>query len=284
MKLSRLSLLMLIGILVQPVMNGALAEEPALDLSEILAGDWRSEEERARDEFRNPQETLAFFGLEPGATVVEIWPGRGWYTKILAPYVNQTGGTYYSANFDPNSDRSFVAAALKNFKETFIDQPEIYGAVNNTVFPALEGETIAPAGSADLVVTFRNVHNMVPGGYAEKALTDMYVALKPGGVLGVVDHRLPKSIAQDDEVSSGYLHEDDTIKLIESVGFVFEAASDVNNNPKDTADHPFGVWTLPPTLRSAPRGEDPNPDFDQSSYIAIGESDRFTLRFRKPAQ
>ncbi len=260
------------------------AQDSAPDISEILAGDHRTQEERDRDAARHPQETLEFFGLNPGDTVVEIWPGRGWYTKIIAPYAKQSEGIYYAANFDPNSNLSYVPAALKNFKETFVDHPETYGNVTNTIFPAPENQTIAPAGTADLVVTFRNVHNWIPRGYAEKALSDIYVALKPGGTFGVVDHRLPEAAEQDEEVSSGYLHQDTTIALIEAAGFEFIEASEINANPKDTADHPFGVWTLPPTLRSAPRGEDPNPDFDQSAYIASGESDRFTLKFRKPLE
>ena len=261
----------------------AWAEE-SLDFKEILAGDWRTEDERARDEFRNPQETLAFFGLKPGDTVVEVWPGRsGWYTKVLAPYVKANGGTFIAANFNPSSE--FGGPAVAAFKESFVEKPEIYGDVQLTVFPAPEdSDGIAPAGSADLVVTFRNVHNWVPGGYAEKGFADMFAALKPGGTLGVIDHRLPADLAQDPKLPSGYIHEAYVKKLAEDAGFVFEASSDINNNPKDTADHPFGVWTLPPNLRGEPRGADDDPNFDHAPYVAIGESDRFTLRFRKPAE
>ena len=249
-------------------------------LAGAVQSELRTEDEKARDGARHPQQTLEFFGLAPGQTVVEITPGGGWYSKILALYAKSTGGTYYAAGFDPNAENEFMRRLASDFDANFVAKPESYGDVKVTVFGSEEG--VAPAGSADLVVTFRNVHNWVPRGMADKAFADFYRALKPGGVLGVVDHRLPATVARPKKLATGYLHESEVVALAQSAGFELVASSDVNNNPKDTADHPYGVWTLPPTLRNAPRGEEPNPDFDQTPYKAIGESDRFTLKFRKP--
>lgn len=250
-------------------------------LDRAIASDVRSAEEKARDPHRHPSGTLQFLGLAPGQTVVEITPGSGWYTKIIAPYLKETGGTYYAAGFDPNTDNKYLKGLFTGFEKDIVAKPESFGAVKTTVFGSDDG--VAPAGSADLVLTFRNVHNWVPRGMGEKAFADFYRALKPGGVLGVVDHRLPASAARPEKLVSGYIHESEVIALAEAAGFKFVAGSDVNKNASDTADHPFGVWTLPPSLRNAARGDDPNPDFDQTKYKAIGESDRFTLKFRKPS-
>lgn len=252
----------------------------AARFDEILAGDWREETNRARDVFRNPKETLTFLGLQPNMTVVEVWPGGGWYTDVIAPFVKDDG-KYYAAGFDPATDNERIVQSIGNFQKKFIDNPETFGAVTATVFGPNVGD-IAPAGSADMVLTFRNVHNWVPRGYAEEGFVQMYRALKPGGILGVVDHRLPADAEIDEKLSSGYIPEAMVIELAEKAGFVLDGASDINNNAKDTANHPFGVWTLPPVSRSAPRGEDADEAFDQAKYNAIGESDRFTLRFKKP--
>ena len=249
-------------------------------LARALASSARPDADKARDKYRHPRETLEFLGLAPGQTVVEITPGRGWYSHILAFYLKETGGTYYAAGFDPDSEIEFMRTLAAAFDKDFVAKPEIYGEVKTTVFGSDAG--VAPDGSADLVLTFRNVHNWVPRGMAERAFGDFYRALKPGGTLGVVGHRLPASAERPEKLATGYIYESETIALAEAAGFELVASSDVNNNPKDTADHVYGVWTLPPVQRSAPRGEDPNPDFDQTSYKAIGESDRFTLKFRKP--
>ena len=261
-------------------MNGCSTLPGADPLGAAVGSELRTTDEKARDVYRNPKETLEFLGLAPGQTVVEITPGRGWYSKILALYTKETGGTFYAAGFDPDSEVEFMRRLAAGFDEDFVQQPHHYGEVKTTIFGSDAG--VAPAGSADLVLTFRNVHNWVPRGMADKAFADFYRALKPGGVLGVVDHRLPAAAARPEKLSTGYIHESETIALAEAAGFRLLASSDVNNNPNDTADHPYGVWTLPPTLRSAARGEDPNPNFDHSRYKAIGESDRFTLKFRKP--
>ena len=215
-------------------------------------------------------------------TVVEVSPGAGWYTKLLAPYVNRNGGTFFAAGFDPNDERAYAQRGRKSFQQNFVAQPEIYGDIEVTVVGA-NSPGVAPDGSADLVLTFRNVHNWVPTGNAEKIFADLYRALKPGGILGVVDHRLPEGAEANPKLASGYIHEAAVIALAEQAGFVFEASSSVNDNPTDTADHPFGVWTLPPSARSSAFGKPDDPNFDRAPFDAIGESDRFTLRFRKPS-
>ncbi len=269
-----------------PETSETAAETPAMETTETLdpmevalAGDWRSEESKARDDWRNPAETLAFLGVEPDDTVVEIWPGGGWYTEILAPMLKDNG-TYIAANFDPAAN-DFTKNAVENFRNKYMDKPETFGDVQLTVFSAGDAK-IAPDGSADAVLTFRNVHNWMSSGFAEEAFADMYAALKPGGTLGVIEHRLPSSMEQDPQAISGYVHEDLVRQLASEAGFEFVEASEINANPADTADHPFGVWTLPPTLRSAERGQEPDPAFDTAKYEAIGESDRMTLKFRKP--
>ncbi len=250
-------------------------------LSVIINGDHRAEKNKSRDQYRHPQETLEFFGLEPGMTVVEIWPGGGWYTEIIAPFLKQGGGVYYAAGFDPEGASERGLARIASYKENFVGNPDLYGEVRVTAFSAKTGP-IAPASSADMVLTFRNVHNWMKGEFTTKAFQDFYDALKPGGVLGVVEHRLPTSIEQDAKATSGYVHQSYVIELAKSTGFELVEVSEINANPKDTANHPFGVWTLPPVSRKAAYGEKPDPNFDSTPYQAIGESDRMTLKFRKP--
>lgn len=258
---------------------GAAETAPEGALKAAIDGPQRTDEERARDQYRHPAETLAFFGFEPTMTVVEVWPGGGWYTNILAPALAKGGGKYYAAGLDPAaSDRTREAVAA--FEAKYKGDPATYGDVILTVLG--EGQEIAPAGSADLVLTFRNVHNWLAAGTAQANFKRFYDALKPGGVLGVVEHRAAPEATEETEKTSGYVREATVKALAAAAGFEFDAASEINANAKDTKDHPFGVWTLPPTRRSsAVRGvEDPN--FDRAKYDAIGESDRMTLRFRKP--
>jgi predicted methyltransferase len=252
------------------------ASDSGAFLDAAIAGDHRTEEDRARDVFRHPKETLEFFGIEPGMTVVEIWPGGGWYTKIIAPYLKAGGGKFYAAGFPRDGANERLVAALDAFEAEFVSHPEIYGEIEMTALA--EGHEIAPAGSADAVLTFRNVHNWLPQGSAENNFAKFYLALKPGGVLGVVDHRADGSDLPQNG-SSGYVYTDDVIALAEGAGFEFEGGSEINANPKDTKDHPLGVWTLPPVRRSP---QEPDPNFDRARYDAIGESDRLTLKFRKP--
>jgi predicted methyltransferase len=227
----------------------------------------------ARDRYRNPGPTLAFFGVKPTDTVVEIWPGGGWYSEILAPYL-AARGTYYAAT---------PARGTERFQQFVATKPDAYGKVKVATFPVLAAGgasgagTPVPSGSADVVLTFRNVHNWMMGDqpFADQAFRQAYAMLKPGGILGIVDHRLPERADTAREKSSGYLKVSTVRRLAENAGFRFVAASEVNANPKDTTDWPEGVWTLPPTLRLK--------DQDRAKYTAIGESDRMTLKFVKPA-
>jgi predicted methyltransferase len=227
----------------------------------------------ARDRYRHPFETLDFFGVKPDDTVVEIWPGGGWYTEILAPYLIPGGGTYYAASMGSGG-----SAGIRRMMEA---NPRLYGHINLAAFPAfMAQETRVPDGSADVVLTFRNVHNWQMGyqrearPYGEEAFRQMFAMLRPGGTLGIVDHRLPESADAERERTSGYVKVSTVRRLAEAAGFRFVAASEINANPTDTADYPRGVWTLPPTYRLG--------DQDRARYTAIGESDRMTLRFVKP--
>lgn len=253
------------------VSSDARADEATL--ASLIAGPQRTEANRVRDPYRHPEATLEFFGLKDAMTVVEIWPGgAGWWTEILAPFL-ATHGRYYAAL--PNPARSEEARkGDEAFAAKMAADPKRYGKVITTTLDG-DRDAIAPDNSADLVLTFRNLHDWVPEGAAAPALRAMYRALKPGGILGIEDHRAANDRPQDPAVKSGYLREDYTIKLVESVGFKFVAKSEVNANPKDTKDYPDGVWTLPPTLRLK--------DQDRAKYIAIGESDRYTMKFVKPA-
>jgi predicted methyltransferase len=257
------------------------AAAPALvDASALLAaaieGPHRTPEERARDVWRHPAETLAFFGVEPGMTVVEAWPGGGWYTKILAPYLRSGGGAYYAAQVDPAASDA-AAEAVSRFKAEYADAA-LYGDIRMTTLGA---GPIAPEGSADVVLTFRNVHNWIAAGTAEEHFKSFHRALKPGGVLGVVDHRASEA-ADEANGATGYVKESTVKALAAAAGFDFVEASEINANPKDTKDHPFGVWTLPPVRRSSAVAGVESPGFDRARYDAIGESDRMTLKFRKP--
>lgn len=256
--------------------QAAEAPDAGALLAAAIDGDHRTAEEKARDAWRHPKETLAFFGVEPGMTVVEIWPGGGWYTKILAPYLKAGGGAYYAAHRDPASGPR-AAEAVERFKDAYADT-SLYGEIRVSVLG--EGAEIAPEGTADVVLTFRNVHNWMSAGEAEANFRAFHRALKPGGVLGVVEHRADEDAGDDS--SSGYVKTSTVKALAEGAGFAFVEASEINANPADTKDHPFGVWTLPPVRRSSesPGLEDPN--FDRAKYDAIGESDRMTLKFVKP--
>jgi predicted methyltransferase len=253
-------------------MQGRSSTLPAAErkaLAAAVANPARSEANRARDRYRNPAATLSFFGVRPRQTVVELFPGGGWYSEIVAPYVLNGGGTYYVAA--PNE------RGLGGFKRLVEKDQALYGRARQVTFPVREaGQTGVPAGSADVVLTFRNVHNWAMGDqpYADLAFKQIYAMLKPGGVLGIEDHRLPESASSEREKNSGYLKTSTVRRLAEQAGFRYAGSSEVNANPKDTADWPDGVWTLPPTLRLG--------DKDRAKYVAIGESDRMTLRFVKP--
>ena len=242
-------------------------------LKTIVSGDQRSAENKARDPYRHPVETLAFFGIRPNMTVVELWPFGGWYTEIIAPYLKGTG-TYYAAAQDPSSNDKEDKELNARLKELLDSRPDLYGEVKWSVL-AKGKYNIAPDGSADMVVTFRNIHNWVWSGYEKDVFAAAFRALKPGGILGVEEHRSnnPKEKPGKDQAYTG---EEYAIGLIESVGFKLAGRSNINNNPKDTKNYPKGVWTLPPSYAEG--------DKDRAKYAAIGESDRFTLKFVKPAQ
>jgi predicted methyltransferase len=230
----------------------------------------RPEADRARDKYRHPEATLMFWGLKPGITVVDLQPGGGYWTQILGPYLLATHGHYIGGG----SDKSRAG-----FVSKFADKAR-YGDVSYVVFDATS-PPFAPANSVDMVVTSREIHNWIGGGYLDRAMAQAYAALKPGGILAVEEHRAdPKPQAKD--ASTGYVATQTVMDAAAKAGFKLDGASEVNANPKDTKDYPFGVWTLPPTRQSAPGGQPANPAFDHAKYDAIGESDRMTLRFRKP--
>lgn len=238
----------------------------------VLAGEHRSAGNRARDIHRHPVETLLFFGIKPEMTVVEVWPGAGgWYTEILAPLLAERG-KLYAAMMPPFPGNEYVTNSLKQFDGKLASRPDLYGKV--TVSRLGPGDfNAAPPGSADLVVTFRNLHNWMNLGFAEAAIAEMHRALKPGGILGVVEHRADPAKPVDPRAANGYVNEEEAIRLIEAAGFELVERSDINANPLDTKDHEQGVWALPPNYRAGNR--------DRAKYEAIGESDRFTLKFRK---
>jgi predicted methyltransferase len=246
-------------------------EVTAASIERVLAGEHRSAENRARDSFRHPLDTLLFFGIKPQMTVVEVWPGAGgWYTEVLAPLLS--GGKLYAAMMPPMPDNAFVMQSLAQFEAKLASRPDLYGKVTVTRLGAGDFN-IAPPGSADLVVTFRNLHNWMDLGIAEQAFAEMNRALKPGGILGVVEHRADPARPVDPRARNGYVNEDHAIRLIEAAGFELVERSEINANPKDTKDYEQGVWALPPTYRAGNR--------DRAKYQVIGESDRFTLKFRK---
>ena len=255
-----------------PVTPGSLAQATSIDA--VLAGDWRSEKNKARDQYRHPKETLAFFGVKPDQTVVELYPGGGWYTEILAPYLKDHGH-YVAAIIKPDKPEGEEAINKTGLRAKFAADAAHYGKASVVEFVP-KTAVLGPPGSADVVLTFRNVHNMTDDGVAEPIFKAMFAVLKPGGTLGVVDHRAKpgSTLAQDKD--SGYLPVDAVVKLATDAGFKLEAQSEINANPKDTKDYPKGVWTLPPSYALK--------DVDREKYTAIGESDRMTLKFVKPAK
>ena len=246
----------------------ALADDA---LKTAIAGSHRSTANVARDGARHPYETLTFFGIAPTMTVVELNPQGGWYTEILAPYLRDKGALIGAGETIKPENRYGTM-----FMKKLNSNAAVFDKVRIGVFEPPLTYAIAPASSVDMVLTFRNVHNWVGLGddKLQVMLKSIYTVLKPGGVLGVVDHRLPASMQQDAKASSGYVHEAYVIKLVESAGFKLAAKSEINANPKDKADHKRGVWSLPPVLADK--------EGDRNAYLAIGESDRMTLKFVKP--
>ena len=251
-----------------------VAKTPGAQLDSALAGSWRTAKDMLRDQYRHPAQTLTFFGVQPDESVIEITPGGGWYADILAPYLRD-GGRYVAAVWDDAipGQPGYRYRLNKALREKFAGAPAVYGRPEARVFdPA--APKFGEDNSADTVLTFRNAHNWVADGNAEAYFQAFFAVLKPGGVLGVADHRAKPGTDLETMKKSGYLTEALVIELATKAGFVLDGKSEINANPRDSADHPNGVWTLPPSNN--------HDQADAAKYQAIGESDRMTLRFRKP--
>ncbi len=247
--------------------------EGQMSLEQLTTASHRNEANIVRNEFRHPVETLQFFGLEPDTTIIEILPSRGWYAEIIAPYVKDHG-KYYAAHFSPNASASYMPSNLRNFEAKITAEPELYGKITVRHLNPPHEVAIAPPGSADMALTFRNVHNWIMAGQENEYFATFYTALKPGGILGVVEHRAKPGAGMEVMRTSGYVTEAYVIELAAAAGFELLEKSEINANAKDSTLHPEGVWTLPPEYRLK--------DTDRAKYSAIGESDRMTLKFVKP--
>jgi predicted methyltransferase len=269
--------------------HGDKAKAAAADpvLAEVVAGDWRGDDAKARDKYRHPVESLTFWGLKPGMAILEIQPGgASWWTEILAPYAKRTGGSFAATGADlanPNLSEG-ARKSRAAFEERYGSKPDVYGKVDVVNWGAVS--RTLPENKYDFILTARSIHGWMQDkpGTVEATFDTFYKALKPGGILAVEQHRAnPLPPGAEEKPSTGYVSEAYVISVAEKAGFKLAAKSEINANPKDTKDHPFGVWTLPPALRSTAYGssqaEDPN--FDHSKYLAIGESDRMTLKFVK---
>ncbi len=248
--------------------------KPVIDskLLQAVNGDHRSEKNSARDAYRKPLETLSWLGLKNDMAVVEITPGGGWYTEILAPYLREKG-TFYAAGFDASSTVDYFRKNAKKFNDKLATNPAVYDKVIVTELAPPTKTRIAPPDSIDMVLTFRNVHSWMSASNSDETLSAMYAALKPGGILGIVEHRGDSDIKQDPKAKSGYVNEAYTIAMAEKAGFKLVEKSELLANSKDTKNHPKGVWTLPPTLGLG--------DEQRQQYLAVGESDRMLLKFVK---
>ena len=251
-------------------------------LIETVSGTWRTPANVERDKFRKPIDALTFWGLKPGMTILELSPGGGWWTEILAPYARITKGRYITTGADLSNPELSQAAkdARAKFEARFADQA-IYGQVTVVNFgPKSVG--LGEPNSVDFVLNGRNIHNWMAQGTLDKVMAESFAVLKPGGILAIEEHRNAAGATQDPKAPTGYVTEAFVIAAAEKAGFELAERSDLYANPKDDRDHPFGVWTLPPTRRSAPQGQPADPKFDSKPYDAIGESDRMALRFVKP--
>lgn len=257
------------------------AAKPDAQLQAAIAGPQRTASNVERDGWRKPGQLLAFWGVRPGGTVLEIAPGAGYWTEILAPFMRATNGRYIATGADLSNPELSQASkdARARFEQRWADA-SIWGQVSVVNFGPRSGPLGAP-NSVDVVFTARNVHNFMANGIWEKTLADTFAVLKPGGVFAVEEHRANPGM-QDPKAESGYVTEAYVIETAQKAGFQLAERSELLANPKDTKDHPFGVWTLPPVKRTAPAGQPANPNFDRTKYDAIGESDRMALRFVKP--
>jgi len=252
------------------ILAAAPAPTPDPDLIAAVSDPARTAAFAARDKARHPAEELAFFGISPKMTVVELWPGGGYWTEILGPYLAK-GGTYYAAVNAPGDKEEDVG--VQRWRARVAGQKDRLGTIHETMLGVGHFD-IAPPGSADLVVTFRNFHNWMNDGTVDQALAAAFKALKPGGILGIEEHRGRSDKPQDPKAKDGYVREDYAVAQVKKAGFVLVGSSEINANPKDTKDWVDGVWTLPPTLSQK--------DKDREKYIAVGEADNFVLKFQKP--
>ena len=245
-----------------------------------VSGSWRSATDKVRDKFRHPLELIKFFEIRPKQTVIDMWPGAtGYMSEVLAPYLTHGKGHYTAALFANPSGAQTQANDL--YQKHFSNNKKLYGAVDFTAFGPDSGP-LADPGTADCVLMLLVIQEWMARGIVEKAFSDSFAALKPGGILGVEQHRADIGSAQDPAAEKGYVQEPFVKQLAAEAGFQYVQSSEINANPKDDKDHPFGVWTLPPYRQTADRGKPPNPEFDGALYESIGESDRMTLKFRKP--
>jgi predicted methyltransferase len=247
-----------------------VAAKPDPALASVIADPARKPEQVARDKIRHPLEELTFFGLTPRMTVVELWPGGGYWTDILGPYLAAGGHYYVSVNAPGDAEEDSVVA---KFQTRIASEKQRLGPLKVTVLGPGHFN-IAPPGSADMVLTFRNLHNWMDGGFADDAIAAVFKALKPGGIFGIEEHRGRTDVLQDPKAQNGYVRQDYTVALVEKAGFKYVGKSEINANPRDTKDYPKGVWTLPPSFAEG--------DKDKAKYAAIGEADNYVLKFRKP--
>lgn len=261
------------------VVDGKLAQKEGT-LQWAVAGSWRSRVDKARDKYRHPIELLTFFEVEPNSTVLDMWPGAGYMTEICAPFLDKGKGQYIAALFESSAGDP-ATTQLETAYRAHFGNKQVYGNIQYTQFGP-DSAKLAPPDSVDVILMLLVIQDWMSAGIAEKAFADAFAALKPGGILGVEQHRADIGIVQDPAATNGYVQEPFVKQLASEAGFQFIASSEMNANPKDDKDHPFGVWTLPPQRLTAPRGQPPNPQFDGTLYESIGESDRMTLKFRKP--
>lgn len=251
----------------------AMSPADETKLQKVLGSEHRSENNAARDIYRHPFEVLKFFRIQDDMSVMEIWPAGGWWTEVLAPFLSENGH-YVAAHFPEEGGPAYFSRSRNSFKEKLAGDSDNYGKVElATLMPNMGHSEPVKPGSMDLVLTFRNLHNWMSQGFTSAMVEAMHSSLKPGGYLGVVEHRGSTSAPQDPKAKSGYVREDYAVDMIEKAGFKLIAKSEVNANPKDTKDYAGGVWTLPPSFGAGEENKD--------KYAAIGESDRFTLLFQK---